>query len=380
MEKRPAFRSDRDLFHVDTCDPLIQTAERGDLRLEAVGRRTYPGARLPANDLRELCMAGYWNAPAPQEWGLDWHCNEGIEIGYLSAGRLPFGIGAKSLVVVPDHLTITRPWQRHRVGDPHVPACHYSRIILDVGVRRPNQPWKWPKWLLSPPAALDRLTEVLRQNEDPVWHGDRRIGECFARLDETVARGTGDANLVHLKIVINGLIVFLAELLESCNPSLDQSLSGSERTVRLFLESLGGRLDEPWTLDSMAEACGLGRTQFAALCRRIVNLTPTAYLGHLRLEHAALLLAQDLRPSVTETAFRCGFQSSQYFARVFREKFGLTPGEWRRGNRGRRPRCRLHRDAGTRSGNNASPLAVMVERAVFPDDGHQGSRPGRSGR
>jgi len=334
MEKRPAFRSDRELFHVDTCDPLEQAAERGDLRLEAVGRRRYPGARLPAKDLRELCMAGYWNAPAPQAWGLDWHCNEGIEIGYVSAGRLPFGVGAKSLVVEPGNLTITRPWQRHRVGDPHVPACHYSWIILDVGVRRPNEPWKWPKWLLSPPAALDRLTEVLRQNEDPVWHGDRRIGECFARFDETVARGATESNLVHLKIVINGLIVLLAELLESRNPHLDASLSGSERTVRLFLESLCRRLDEPWTLDSMADACGLGRTQFATLCRRIVNLTPTAYLGHLRLEHAASMLAGDPRMSVTEIAFRCGFQSSQYFSSTFRGKYGLTPGGLRRRNHG----------------------------------------------
>lgn len=329
MVKRLTFRTDLELFHVDTCDPLEQAAAQGDLSLVAVGRRTYPGARLPANDLQELCMAGYWDAPARQEWGLDWHCNEGIEIGYVSAGLLPFGVGEKSLVVEPGNLTITRPWQQHRVGNPHVPACHYSWIILDVGVRRPNQPWKWPKWLLSPPAALGRLTEVLRQNEDPVWHGDRRIGECFARLDETVAHGAGAASLVRLKIVINELIVLLAELLESRNPQLDETLSGSQRTVRLFLENLGRRLDEPWTLESMAEACGLGRTQFGTLCRRIVNMTPNAHLSHLRLERAATLLAGDPRMSVTEIAFRCGFQSSQYFNHAFREKYGLTPGKWR---------------------------------------------------
>lgn len=329
MEKRRTFRTERELFHADTCEPLKRAAALEVLRLEAVSRGAYPGTHLPGNELKELCMAGYWNAPGKQDWGLGWHCNEGIEIGYVSAGRLPFGINQKSLTVEPGELTITRPWQRHRVGDPNVPACHYSWIILDVGVHRPNQPWQWPKWLLLPKSGLERLTETLRQNEDPVWHGDRRIGDCFSRLDEIVARGVGEMNLARLKIVINELLVLLAEILESSNPQLDASLSGSDRTVRLFLESLTHRLDEPWTLESMAEACGLGRSQFSTLCRKITNLTPSSYLGQLRVEKAAALLTADLLTSVTEIAFRCGFQSSQYFAKAFRERYGLTPSEYR---------------------------------------------------
>lgn len=333
MDKRRSFRTEKELFHADTCEPLKQAAATDGLRLEALGRGSYPGTRLPRNELKELCMAGYWNARSQQDWGLDWHCNEGIEIGYVSAGRLPFGIGSKSLVVGPGELTITRPWQRHRVGDPKVPACHYSWIILDVGVRRPNQPWQWPKWLFFPKSGLERLTEMLRQNEDPVWHGDRRIGECFSRLDETVARGAEETNLARLKIGINELILLLAEMLESRKPQLDASLSGSERTVMLFLETLTRRLDEPWTLESMADACGIGRSQFATLCHKAANLTPMTYLGNLRTESAAALLAAAPSMSVTEIAFRCGFQSSQYFARVFRSKYGLAPSVWRRTTR-----------------------------------------------
>ena len=333
MEKRRSFRTEQELFHADTCDPLKQAAATDGLRLEALGRGSYPGTRLPRNELKELRMAGYWNAHNQQHWGLDWHCNEGIEIGYVSAGRLPFGIGSKSLVVRPGEMTITRPWQRHRVGDPNVPPSHYSWIILDVGVLRPNQPWQWPKWLLFPKSGLERLTEKLRQNEDPVWHCDRRIGECFSRLDEIVARGAEDTNLAWLKIGINELILLLGEMLESRKPQLDASLSGSERTVRLFLENLTRRLDEPWTLESMADACGIGRSQFAALCHKAVNLTPITYLGNLRLESAAALLAAATSMSVTEIAFYCGFQSSQYFARVFHSKYGCAPRMWRHARR-----------------------------------------------
>lgn len=331
MGDRRTFRTERELFHADTCEPLKAAASRGDIRLAALGRGSYPGTRLPRHDLREVCMAGFWSAPRAQDWGLDWHCNEGIEIGYLSAGTLPFSVGRASFQVEPGGLTITRPWQRHRVGNPCVPACHYSWLILDVGIRRPNQSWHWPEWLLLPKSGLKRLTDTLRQNEQPVWRADPTIGSCFARLDETVALDAGDAKHTKLKILINELVVLLAELLQSRNPRLDKSLPSSERTVRLFLDSLRDRLDEPWTLDSMAEACGLSRTHFATCCRKLTNVPPVEYLTHCRVDSAAGMLTNHPSLSITEIAFRCGFQSSQYFARVFRAHRGYSPSQHRGG-------------------------------------------------
>ena len=35
------------------------------------------------------------------------------------------------------------------------------------------------------------------------------------------------------------------------------------------------------------------------------------------------------RLSVSEIAFRCGFNDASHFARVFRQKFGMSPSEWR---------------------------------------------------
>ena len=329
MSKRTTFRTARELFHADACEPLKEAAAMGRVRLAALGRGAYPGTRLPGRDLKELLMAGYWDAPASQDWGLDWHCNEGIEIGYLAAGRLPFAVGEKSFLLEAGDLTITRPWQRHRVGNPEVSASHYSWVILDVAVRRPNQPWLWPKWLLSSKSDLKRLTTLLSQNEQPVWRADRQIAACFGRLDEAVARGSTEADPARLKIVINELILLLAELLEARDPHLDESLSGSERTVRLFLESLIHRIDEPWTLDSMAEACGLGRTHFSTYCRKLFNVAPTEFLARARMDAARRLL-ENREVSITEAAFRCGFQSSQYFAKVFRARQGCPPSAYRR--------------------------------------------------
>jgi AraC family L-rhamnose operon regulatory protein RhaS len=337
--KRPvSFRSSNELFHADSCEPLKQAALAGSVRLAALGRGTYPGARLPRNDLREVCLTGYWDAPKDQSWGLGWHRNEGLELSFVEAGQVPFALeDGRNYLLEPGALTITRPWQRHRVGNPHVLASRFHWLIIDVGVRRPNQPWLWPSWLLYPRRALQHLTTMLRQNEQPVWRADEDIARCFRRLGKAAAQGIVNPEAIaRLKILINELIIALAGMLDRRKPSLDEKLSSSERAIRLFLQDLPRRLDEPWTLETMAENCGLGRSRFAACCRQIINVSPVEYLTRCRVDAAAALLSNEPDKSITEIAFACGFQSSQYFATVFRQRLDCSPCEWRETRTGRK--------------------------------------------
>ena len=329
MPRSAVFRSDSELFHADSCEPLKQAALRGEARIVALGRRSYPGDRLPDNEIKEVSLVGYWDAPRDQTWGLGWHRNEGIEFSFVEAGEVPFGINGKSFMLDPGCLTITRPWQDHRVGNPNVPACRFHWLIIDVGVRRPNQPWHWPPWLLYPKTSMERLTTILRQNEQPVWRANEEIAYCYRKLGKAAAAGTSPENITKIKIVINELIVALAEMLESCKPQLDHTLSGSERAVRLFLKELPKRIDEPWTLELMAEQCSLGRSAFASACKQITNASPVDYLTCCRVEAAAKMLRASPDKNITEVAFSCGFQSSQYFSTVFRDRYSCTPRDWR---------------------------------------------------
>jgi AraC family L-rhamnose operon regulatory protein RhaS len=332
MKRSATFRSPSQLFHADSCEPLKQAAVAGAVRLAALGRRTYPGERLPKNDLRELCLTGYWDAASDQSWGLDWHRNEGLEFSFVEAGQVPFTIeGGHSFLLKPGDLTITRPWQRHRVGNPNVLASRFHWLIIDVGVRRPNQTWVWPSWLLYPRAGLQRVTTILRHNEQPVWHADEEIARCYRKLGKAATLGaTNPETIARLKILINEFIIALAQMLEHRKPHLDESLSSSERAIQLFLKELPRRLDEPWTLESMAKNCGLGRSRFAAYCRQITNVSPVEYLIRCRVDAAAELLVNRPEMNITDVAFACGFQSSQYFATVFHHRLKCSPREWRR--------------------------------------------------
>jgi len=316
-------------YHADSCEAVRGAVKRGELQLHAFGRRTYPGTLLPRKMLPEVCSVGFWNAIGTQNWGLDWHRNEGIELTYLARGKFEFLVDSEEYLLESGHLTVTRPWQNHRVGNPNIKACRLYFLIVDVGVRRPNQPWQWPSWLILSPADLRRLTTLLSHNEQPVWRANQEVGRCFEKIGELVDTDNPLVVQTQMQLYINELFLTLLQLLQKKNAPLDAHLTSSRRSVELFLSGLPAHLEDPWTLEEMARQCGLGRSRFTEYCRQITNLTPSEYLAQCRVEAAERLLRAEPQTPITDVAFRCGFQSSQYFATVFHRKTGCSPRDYR---------------------------------------------------
>jgi len=307
----------------------VAAAAAGELRLEALVRGTYPGRPMPHGFLPQVCSIGFWDASHDQSWGLGEHRNEGVEITYLDNGRLGFVVDGRSFPLAPGHLTITRPWQPHRVGNPSVGASRLYWLILDLGVRQPHQAWRWPPWLVLAPADIKELTALLRENEHPVWPGSPEIGRCFAEIGQLIGSAkNGAVPASRLTLLVNELLVFLLDLLRTQNPPRKASLTLGERSVAMFLERLQRRLAEPWTLEEMAAQTGLARTRFAHHCRKLTNLTPMGYLQHLRVEKAKKLLVGS-NDTITGIALDCGFASSAYFASVFHALTQCSPSEFR---------------------------------------------------
>lgn len=84
------------------------------------------------------------------------------------------------------------------------------------------------------------------------------------------------------------------------------------------------------SVDTMAEKFGMSRTSFYNKVRGLTGCTPNDYLRDKRLEEAAKMLREnDL--TVSEVSFETGFSSPQYFATIFKKKFGLSPTDYQRG-------------------------------------------------
>ena len=316
-------------YEADSCVPLRKAWQQNELELNTLVRGTYPGKLLQNDELSGVKSIGYWNIKKSQDWGLEWHTNEGVEICFLESGNLDFFVANKEICLQTNDITITRPWIIHKIGKPNVDLSMLHWIILDVNVRHPHQQWVWPDWIILNQNDLDQLTLNLRQNEQPIWKASLELRECFIQIGKTV-KCSSDLNYdSKLKILLNYMLILLLELFKEGNIVLDRSLVESKRTVKLFLQSLESKVDEVWTVVKMAEYCHLGVTRFSHYCKEISNCSPMEYLNRLRLQKAAKLLKQDFHIPIIDVAYLCGFSSSQYFNYSFKKHFNKTPTEYR---------------------------------------------------
>ncbi len=101
------------------------------------------------------------------------------------------------------------------------------------------------------------------------------------------------------------------------------------RAVRRAREYIHEHLDTSVSLEQLAVVSGLGRFQIMRAFARELGRTPHAYLRHLRLSRALLLLGQGT--PTADVAAQLGFADQSHFTRAFREEFGVTPARFARG-------------------------------------------------
>lgn len=82
------------------------------------------------------------------------------------------------------------------------------------------------------------------------------------------------------------------------------------------------------SLEDMATAMGMGRVPFFHKIRNITAKTPAELVREIRLKHACVLLTKT-SINMSELAINIGFSTAENFINIFKEKYGMTPLEYR---------------------------------------------------
>ena len=318
--------------HPDNCSPLTEAVERGEVELVARSRGLYPGIPLRNDELPGLCTVGYWDAVGRQSWGLPMHRNEGIEICYVLSGETKFGTDSEAHTLRAGDITITRPWQRHRLGDPCIRPCKLFWIILDVTTTSERPAWEFPNWIGPDAKSRRELLRVFRKNQ--CCHISDRDHELQHFMQQSCDQLTDSSPLALAKLasLINALLLAVADRLQAGIAESKNDPQGFDQTIRQFFHGLEASCEksaEEWNVGEMAHACRVGKSYLTASCRQIFNATPAEQLNRIRLNHARDLLLNQPETSITDIAFTVGFNTSQYFANRFKKQFGCTPVHYR---------------------------------------------------
>ncbi len=95
------------------------------------------------------------------------------------------------------------------------------------------------------------------------------------------------------------------------------------------LRSLIFQSPKDWSIPKMAQYVSLSRSRFSTKYHEIFDTSPIEELTSARLTYANHLLSTTDMP-IGDIAYECGFTGPDYFIRLFKKTYDITPGAYRR--------------------------------------------------
>lgn len=103
-----------------------------------------------------------------------------------------------------------------------------------------------------------------------------------------------------------------------------------------FLVKLNGIISSNISLSNLnsemlAEKMFLSKSQLNRKVKSMTGMNTATYINQSRLAQSQIFL-RDPEKSIGDIVLMCGFESSSYFTKLFKEKFGMTPSQYRKEN------------------------------------------------
>ena len=250
------------------------------------------------------------------------HWHEDMEIIAVKKGRgmvtvdmEPYEAGAGEAVVV-------FPGQLHGISQCGFEAMEYENIIF------------LPSMLMTDESDLCTYDFLRPMTEggigEPLHITDRlpdyaAFMECIRKMDQLC----GQKSYAYQMGVKGALFWFLGLIAGIRGPGAAGQPRKSRERMKRLLEYMEEHYGERITVEDGAQLCFYSNSHFMKYFKQYMGVPFTQYLNEFRLEKAAGMLLTTTEP-VTAVAQRCGFDNISYFNRLFRRKYGKTPGEYRK--------------------------------------------------
>lgn len=137
--------------------------------------------------------------------------------------------------------------------------------------------------------------------------------ECADGGDVRVLRG-------YIQVVLARIIPRLELLSQS---------PGTPDIAYRILQYLALHFTDPMSLADLSRALGVSESHLSHTFSRRFRTSFRTYINTLRLDRACTLLT-GTDASITQILYDCGFESPRTFNRIFVERYGVTPSDYRR--------------------------------------------------
>lgn len=252
--------------------------------------------------------------------GSHWH--EHMQIYWFTSGQAFLECGRKHFNVSKDSVVIINSSELHYMQSLSDDLQFYV-IRIDPSFLFSNQVDLCQTKYISP------LSQGLISFQNLI-EDDPQISECIIEMiDEYFSREIGYELAV--KSTIYRLIVFLLRkyvVKVLTNDEFNEKVNNLRRFDSVF-KYINNNYADKISIRDLADIANISVYHFCRIFKEAAGKTATGYINGVRLEKAANCLeSNDL--NITEVAMKCGFESINYFSRLFKKHYGVAPTEFRK--------------------------------------------------
>ena len=233
------------------------------------------------------------------------HLHDAIEMVYVTKGTLELGVGQELYHMEKGDFAVVFPNVIH----------HYQ--VFDAGDNK-------ALYMLVSPKLIPNYIDELQKScpECPV------ICKEYLHVDIVKSvKSLVDVEKDNTRLIQAYVQMIFAHIFSEIE-MVQKEKVGSKDLVYKSVEYVAKKFREKITLDQMAYDLKVSKYVLSRLFSKTFHCNFVSYVNGIRLKYAISLL-DGTNESITNICYDCGFESQRTFNRVFKERYRVTPREYR---------------------------------------------------
>lgn len=256
------------------------------------------------------------------EFDFPLHCHEEFELNFiLHAKGAKRVIGGHIEVIDDIELVLVGPnlqhgWFTHkcRNKDFYEVTIQFHRDLLDEKFLQRNQ--------------MNHIRSMFQQSLRGILFS-RETAEAMTPRLMNLPNKTGFESVLELLSILHAMSVSRdMRILSDISFQAADTITYNSRRIETVMAHLNKNFEREITLSETAKLVAMSDVAFSRFFKLRTGKTFVDTLNEIRLGHASRMLI-DTTQSVSEIAYRCGFNNMSNFNRIFKKKKQCTPKELR---------------------------------------------------
>ena len=251
---------------------------------------------------------------------IEWHWHREFEFLYVESGKVLCGIGEKQIILSEGDAIFINSKILHRFYASSGGVI--PNFVCMPEFIAPESSLVYKKYIL--PIISSNMSFQYFQSAEP-WQA--RIIQIMIKIMET-QENEKIKELSTLALLQNLWLIFYENVKLSDKEKMQTVDEAAQKRVQLMIQYIHENYKHGLSLNEIASHIGVSKSTALHLFQRFLHTTPVNYLIEYRLQAASWLL-KNTNKKVKTIAYESGFHNVDYFCRLFKSRYHVTPSEYR---------------------------------------------------